>query len=116
MQPQIIQAGASSGSTTVTLYFEDGDGDIGYGLYNLYLKDSRDSSIVKMMIPTVPAEYAPEKGLKGFITFDYLAALLTMRPDTAHLHTDTLHWEIYMLDKAGNRSNTVNTDPLILFK
>ncbi len=116
MMPQILKAGASTGGTTIAIYFQDGDGDIGFDTYNLYLKDSRDSSIIKMKIPSIPAEYSPEKGLKGTITIDYLAALLTLRPDTAHIESDTLHWEIYLKDEAGNISNTIVTDDLLLLK
>jgi hypothetical protein len=32
------------------------------------------------------------------------------------LETDTMRWEIYMKDKAGNRSNTITTSELILTK
>ncbi len=116
LQPQILKAGASTGGTTLSIYFEDGDGDIGFGTYNLFLKDSRDGTIAKMKIPTIPDAYSPEKGLKGLITVDYLAALLILRPDTAHFNSDTLRWEIYMKDQAGNLSNTIYSDSLYLFK
>jgi hypothetical protein len=116
LQPQILQAGASKGGTTLSIYFEDGDGDIGFGMYNLFLKDSRDGTEAKMKIPEVPADYAPKRGLSGVITVDYLAALLVLRPDTNHIHSDTLRWEIYMKDKAGNISNTIYSDSLYLVK
>lgn len=116
MTPQILVPGSSVGGTRVTLYFEDGDGDIGYGTENLFFKDSRDSSVMPMMIPTIPGEYSPNKGLKGTITIDFLSALLLLRPDTAHINKDTLHWEIFMKDKAGHVSNTVTTDNLYLIK
>lgn len=116
LQPQILQAGSSNGGTTISFYFEDGDGDIGFGTYNLYIKDSRDSSIALMKIPEIPSAYSPQNGIKGLITVDYLSALLTLRPDTAHINSDTLRWAIYIKDKAGHQSNTILTDSLYLFK
>jgi hypothetical protein len=116
MSTQILKAGSSNGGTVISIYVEDGDGDIGSGTGNLYFKDSRDGSTIKMTIPTIPTEYSPDKGIKGMIEVGYLAALLTLRPDTNHLESDTLRWEIYLQDQAGHVSNTVVTDDLILFK
>ncbi|HOZ51523.1 MAG TPA: hypothetical protein PLU17_06670 [Chitinophagaceae bacterium] len=112
----LIKAGSSEQATRISLIVEDGDGDIGYETENLFFKDSRDSSIIKMRIPVIPSEYAPNKGVKGTITVDYLAAWLTLRPDTNHIEFDTLRWEIYMQDKAGNISNTIVTEDIYLFK
>ena len=116
MQPKQLNVIPASGSTYITLSFSDGDGDIGFGTNNLYLKDSRDSTTIVMEIPEIPGEYNPNLGLKGQFVIEYKAAWLSLRPDTAHLTKDTLQWEIYMVDKAGNKSNTINTDTLFLFK
>ena len=69
-----------------------------------------------MKIPEIPSAYSPQNGIKGLITVDYLSALLTLRPDTAHINSDTLRWAIYIKDKAGHQSNTILTDSLYLFK
>ena len=115
LEPQSVKAGGDS-TVVVKINFEDGDGDIGFGTYNIYMKDSRDSSVVLMKIPEIPSAYSPQNGIKGLITVDYLSALLTLRPDTAHINSDTLRWAIYIKDKAGHQSNTILTDSLYLFK
>ena len=112
----LLIAGSSNQATTISIYVEDGDGDIGYETENLFFKDSRDSSITKLRIPVIPSEYSPNKGVKGTITVDYLAAWLTLRPDTNHISNDTLRWEIYLKDEAGNMSNTIFTDDIFLVK
>ena len=116
MYPQMIVAGATTGSASIAIHFSDGDGDIGFGTNNLFLKDSRDSSTVIFAIPEIPMEYSPNKGITGTILVNYPTALLSLRADTNHLHSDTLCWEIYMKDKAGHISNTIVTDSLILTK
>lgn len=116
MQPKIIQAGSSSGGTLISFIIEDGDGDIGFNTKNLYLKDSRDSTQVIMKIPEIPSEYGPNNGIKGTITVSYLSAWLLLRSDTAHINSDTLHWDIFIKDEAGNVSNTIQTEDLILMK
>jgi hypothetical protein len=116
LQPKIIQAGASTGGTTISFGIQDGDGDIGFGKDNLYLKDSRDGSMLIMKMPIIPAEYSPQRGLKATVTVDFLSAWLQLRPDTTHINRDTLQWEIYLVDEAGHKSNTMLTDTLYLFK
>ena len=116
LQPKILKAGSSNGYTLVSLGIVDGDGDIGFNTDNLYFHDSRDSTNqwIKMRIPEIPGDYSPGAGIKGSIEVIYLAAWLLLRPDTAHLHSDTLHWSIFMKDEAGHISDTVETEDLIL--
>jgi len=114
--PRIVTAGASNERTTISFIIEDGDGDIGFKSNNIYMKDSRDSSTVVLQIPVIPTEYSPERGIKGTVVIDYLAALLILRPDTAHIESDTLHWEIFIKDEAGNMSNTIITEDLLLVR
>lgn len=108
-----VQAG-STDIVQINILFEDGDGNIGFGTNNLFLKDSRDTGYIPYMIPQIPDKFDPESGLKGIIQINYEAAFLLLRTDSLHLLTDTLTWDIYMLDKAGNKSNTITTTPLIL--
>ncbi len=110
-----VKAGGDS-IVYIQFDFEDGDGNIGFGTNNLFLRDTRDTVVVPFLIPTIPDKFNPSSGLKGVIQVDYEAAFLLMRTDSAHLETDTMRWEIYMKDKAGNRSNTITTSELILTK
>ena len=100
----------------IFIEFEDGDGNIGFGTENLFLKDSRDTVFVPFEIPAIDERYEPENGLKGIIQVDYESAFLLLRSDSAHAERDTLFWEIYMKDEAKNESNRILTDYLILTK
>lgn len=110
-----VTAGSES-TVYISFLFEDGDGNIGFGTNNLFLKDSRDTQWIPYMIPNIPDKFNPESGLKGILMVKYPAAFLLLRTDTLHAETDTLTWDIYMKDKAGNTSNTITTTPLILTK
>ena len=110
-----IKAG-DTGMVRIFIEFEDGDGNIGFGTENLFLKDSRDTVFVPFEIPAIDERYEPENGLKGIIQVDYESAFLLLRSDSAHAERDTLFWEIYMKDEAKNESNRILTDYLILTK
>mgnify|MGYP001176874269 CR=1 FL=1 len=110
-----IQAGIDT-SIYINFLFEDGDGNIGFGTNNLFLRDNRDTVWIPYNIPDIPDKFNPESGLNGIIQIDFAAAFLLLRTDTLHALTDTLTWDIYMKDKAGNISNTITTTPLILTK
>jgi hypothetical protein len=111
----VVKAGSDS-VIRIRFDFEDGDGNIGFGTNNLFLKDTRDTVFVPFMIPIIPDKFNPSAGLKGIIEVEYQAAFLLLRPDSLHLESDTLKWEIYMKDKAGNSSNTITTAQLVLIK
>lgn len=104
--------------TTFFVYikFEDGDGDIGFGTNNLFFIDKRDTDTVAYEIPAIPDRFEPKRGLSGSLQVEILAAPLILRTDTIHKERDTLVWDIYMKDQAGNMSNMVNSSPLILTK
>jgi hypothetical protein len=111
--PNIVKAGSNT-NIIIFLALEDGDGDVGFGTPNLFLRDSRYDEYVPFVIPTIPEAYNPKDGIKGTLTIEYNAAFLLLRNDSVHFERDTLQWHIYMRDQAGNMSDTVLTDPLIL--
>jgi hypothetical protein len=110
-----VQAGSDT-TLLISFLFEDGDGNIGFGTNNLFLKDSRDTQWLPYTIPVIPEKFNPDNGLAGVMIVDYEAAFLLLRSDSLHLESDTLTWDIYMKDQAGNVSNTITTSPLILTK
>ena len=115
MEPQTVKAGSDT-TVLIKFNFEDGDGDIGFGTPNLFFRDSRDTIWSPFLIPNIPDRFNPESGLKGIIQVEYEAAFLLLRNDSLHLNNDTLHWDIYMKDKAGNVSNIITTPELYLYK
>ena len=115
VSPSIVQAGGE-GNVNISFLFEDGDGNIGFGTNNLFLKDSRDTQLIPYTIPDIPDKFNPESGLKGIMLVQFPAAFLLLRADSLHKDSDTLTWNIYLKDKVGNISNTITTTPLILTK
>ena len=99
--------------------FSDGDGDIGYNendsTQNIFFVDKRfDSVTLRFQFPEITEENNPEQGVKGKFQVALNAGFLNKRADTAHIDFDTIVWEVYIVDQAGNRSNIVETSPLIL--
>ncbi len=109
----------------VTIGFTDGDGDIGHenadNTIDLYVTDLRtgitDNSY---KVPYVP-ELGSGNGISGTITFQlYSTCCIFDDPgyvpceDVAPQPTDTVRYEIYLIDRAGNVSNTVQTEPIII--
>ena len=111
----VVKAGSDT-DIVIRFDFEDGDGNIGFGTKNLILSDSRYNDTIPYEIPVIEERYSPENGLKGIIQVSYSAAFLFTRTDSVHLESDTLRWNIYMKDQAGNVSNTIQTSDLILVK
>jgi hypothetical protein len=110
-----VQAGKDT-NIIIRFEFEDGDGNIGFGTKNLILSDSRFNDTIPYEIPKIEERYNPSDGLKGIIQVSYSAAFLFLRNDSTHLESDTLYWNIYMKDQAGNQSNIIRTTDLVLFK
>jgi hypothetical protein len=107
----------------ITISFTDGDGDIGdKDSLNLFLKDLRDGFVSKNRIPFVP-ELGASNGLKGEITVRIFSTCCVFDPGLgldpcmdAHpsLPVDELVYEIYIVDRAGHESNTVQTAPIFI--
>ena len=111
-------------SIWVTLGFTDGDGDIGYeegGPVNLFLTDLRKNVAAdNFRIPFIP-ELGANNGLQGEIQFKLFQTCcifpggipLPCEPST-EFPFDTVQYEIYMIDRAGNESNRVTTAPILI--
>jgi hypothetical protein len=103
------------------LKFTDGDGDIGRDpkqeMQSLYITDSRDSTkVYPYPFPFIDDNMRPsDGGLEGFITIKLGRQYFNVT-DSLHiaLGKDTLHWDIYIKDEAGHKSNVVSTDPIYI--
>lgn len=111
-------------SVVIQLTFTDGDGDIGRDraetTKSIFLKDSRDTSsalfTISQPFPFIDDYMRPTKGgLEGYLTIRLGKQYFSIA-DSLHLalRKDTLHYNIYIKDDAGNISNVVQTDPLYL--
>lgn len=127
----MLQGDGSEDETWVTLSFTDGDGDIGFFEEgsttvetDLFIKDLRlDAVTEKFTIPFVP-ELGTTNGISGEITFRMFTTCCIF-PDwvpgqpapcdvSADYLVDTVQYEIYIIDRAGNESNRIQTEPIYL--
>lgn len=130
-QDVIPQGKSSDNSLTITIGFTDGDGDIGHfgdesenQINDLFVRDLRTDEISQQFIIWFVPEQGTTNGISGEISFDIPTtccifpdfvtdAILPCEPSTQY-PVDTLIYEIYIQDRAGNESNRVLTQPIFL--
>lgn len=106
--------------TQVTIGFSDGDGNLGEDEeLNLFFVDTRDSFETEFGIP-----FIPEEGAGNGITGEIRVRLPTsccifpneQPPCTPSdlFPTDTVVYEVYLIDRSDNPSNRVTLPPIIL--
>ncbi len=118
---QMVQNSFNTDSIQVTFSFTDGDGDLGdEDSLNIFIRDNRDQFITsKYRLPELPPEGA-QRGVRGEITLTIYTTCCIFPDGTppceASLQypTDTLRYDIYIRDRAGNISNTISTNPIII--
>lgn len=110
-------------TAAITFSIQDGDADLGQDQnsgdkFDIYLKDKRfdTAQFVGYYFPLMnQLSLDPDKGFKGRCIFLLIPAIVSPRLDSFHLAVgDTVQYELYIMDKAGNKSNTITTDPLYL--
>lgn len=110
---------------TIRISFQDGDGDLGGILrtgdstsYNLYIQDTRSGyplpdggfdGIFRYTLPDLTPE-SRNPSIQGEITVD-LADIGIIHPDSLEEH---VQFRIWVFDRAGNQSNKIYTDPLLI--
>lgn len=124
-RPNLVNLEDTSTGVKIELKFTDGDGDIGRDpnqeLQSIYLRDSRDTSTsvdytFQYPFPFIDENMRPDDGgLEGFITISLGRQYFSVT-DSLHLALgkDTMHWDIYIKDEAGHKSNVVSTDPIYI--
>ncbi len=111
--PNTVKSGSSRDTIGISFKFEDGDADLGNDRgsanFDIFLTDIRDTTqVFKYFLPEIPEQMKdPSKGLEGSATVVLQAAFLVL--DSLHKNGDTLHYELYIKDKAGNESNRLIT-------
>jgi hypothetical protein len=118
----ITQSIGTGDSFILNLHIEDGDGDIGdEANFNLFILDSRTGADYDQpyLIPLIP-ESITKKGviidleLRLFATCCiYPDSSIPCTPST-NFPFNELELEIYLVDRAGNVSNTVISDTIYL--
>jgi len=126
-QPFMTQGTTLSDSIFLTVDFTDGDGDLGTedDSLDIYLIDTRieDFSVpIQFKLPFVPLQ-GTGNGISGEISLKLPAtccifpAGVAVPCDTTVTDlypTDTLIYEVYIKDRAGNESNHILTENIIV--
>ena len=113
------QGDGNNDSLNVVISFTDGDGDLGdRDSLNLFVTDKRTGFLQdRFKIPFIP-EQGASNGISGEISFalyttcciDYVNHTSCQPKSTP----DTLIYEIYIMDRAKNKSNVIETAPIYL--
>lgn len=118
------QGSLNSDSITIFLYFTDGDGDIGFSeadsAQNLFVIDSRTNKIAESIkIPKID-DTGIGNGISGDIQLKLYTTCCLFENNippcsvVSGINYDTLRYQIYMIDNAGHKSETVETNDIIL--
>jgi hypothetical protein len=122
-------SGAKIDSIIVTLNFTDGDGDLGYNTEEIGkdVKRTDYNYVVKTFRKNkgVFTSFEPQESLSGFfprLSFDKKPGPIEgklsyrIKIETAFwpFKKDTVKFEVYIKDRAGNRSNTAESKPIII--
>ncbi len=124
---QMSQRPLNSDTTIVSLKFTDGDGDIGFSTdipgENIFIIDDRTGEFYdRFRVPAIP-EQGANNGVSGTINMVVLNTCCIFPPQDsipacespAQYPDNDLTFTIYMVDRAGNKSNEVKT-PVIKLK
>ena len=101
------------GPITFSIIYKDGDGDLGENnpnINNLFLKDQRNNIIYEYRIQ----ELSPN-GANIAITGS-IDIVLNTTSITDESNEQEAIFDIYVIDRAGNQSNTISSDPLTIYK
>lgn len=122
--PRTIDIKDTAAFIRIELKFTDGDGDIGLdpgnGEMAIFLKDSRDTSkelyTYPYPFPFIPQSARPTKGgLEGGITINLGRQYFNVVDSlNLALKRDTLSYNIYIMDRAGHKSNIITTDSIYI--
>ncbi|MCB0704291.1 MAG: hypothetical protein KDC34_03240 [Saprospiraceae bacterium] len=126
----MVSGKSDEDETLLTISFTDGDGDLGNFQNNgqimldMFLIDSRTGDFdEKFSIPFVP-ELGASNGISGEIYARifttcciypaYVTDAATGCDPSQQYPIDTLTYEIYIVDRAGNESNHIFADPIYI--
>ena len=114
------QAGPNGDTTIVTISFQDGDGDLGGDPLAIFLLDTRTDFLDSIFrLPEIPLD-----GVSNSITGEIIFFL----PETCCIYENgqipcssstefpeqELVYEMFIKDRAGNQSNTIELPPITL--
>ena len=119
LSEQTLKSNDPKDSLLISFYVYDGDADLGVdrnsGSYDIYMDESRTIQNLRFYFPEINGAIpGAGKGIEGlcnvYITGKQLKIDSTVFPKSA----DTLYLKVYVVDKAGHKSNTLFTNPIYL--
>jgi hypothetical protein len=118
----VLLQGFSNQDTLLFIFdFTDGDGDLGSeDSLNIFVIDNRDNNVFESYrIPFLPIQGA-KNGIEGTITAKANTTCCIFPDNTppcspsSSFPRDTVLYSIYIVDRAGNKSNTLSTPPITI--
>jgi hypothetical protein len=94
----------------IELSYKDGDGDLGENandVNNIFITDSRNNVEYKMRIKQLAPDNANIQ-IQGTLKIEMNSVPLV----NLNSNSETLSYSIYLIDRAGNKSNTITTEQL----
>jgi hypothetical protein len=119
----IDQGRVRDDSIKIRISFTDGDGDIGdaQNKANIFMIDNRDNNKITYSMPMIPQK-GSSNGVAGTITILHTTlnnvCCYYKNGDPCSIPskpaTDTVRYKIYIEDRKGNRSNTLELQPIVI--
>lgn len=98
---------------TFTISYTDGNGDLGENdpdVKNLFLTDSRNGVTYQYRIQQLAPD-GSSIAIKG-----NLSVILNNTGITDGSNSQTFNYSLYVVDRAGNQSNSITTSPIVVSK
>lgn len=111
LSPSSIQE--FDGPIVFTINYVDGDGDLGEntaGIKNLFLKDNRNNLVYEYRLQ----QLAPDNSniaIQGSLSIELVNTAITNDSNE-----QTATFDIYVIDRAGHRSNTITSSVLSIYR
>ena len=120
MGNNVLKQGINGDTTSVTIHFEDGDGDLGGEPLAIFILDTRSDFLDSIFrIPEIPLE-GVSSSISGEIDFPIPATCciydngqIPCQPSTEFPEQELIY-EIYIKDRAGHTSNSITLPPITL--
>lgn len=124
LEPNKVHLLDSTALVVLTFAFTDGDGDLGWDpaeeTINIYVKDSRDTSSLdytyEYPFPYIPESLRPKNGVLFGETSLNFGREFFFPQDSLHaaIGKDTMHFQVYIKDTTGNKSNVIETENIYI--
>jgi hypothetical protein len=107
--PQSMSSNSADGDSILTIVctFKDAEGDIAGPIYYLQSNNPEDAYDSLYVLPDLP----PQKNMQGDITLVLHSNDISYPLSSS---SDTVTFRLYIKDKGGHTSDTVETSPIVL--